>query len=689
MAAKPASAGLFFRHSRSMCFFLALKAPGSVRRRRRLPVIGPSAISDNPSKFAQLVDAMPSVLDQIRRWVLAICLIMMVNPVLATGDPSAGQKPAFAGWLDRNNTATAETVQQHALWEPFTGWKSWGYGSEPVWVRVTVPASPRADAPSNVLIVRPPHLDRVTFFDPATGAVRHAGDFLPAREDALGSVLFTFELPARTEAREVLIKLESTSTRLVYLSMMPLAEAQSFTRWVEWATGGALLLSLVFWVWAMVQWRISRDRVTAAFAFKQFMVTIWGFSLFGFARVTVGELFSPGVLSLMTDLSAALMVAAVMWFLAALLQEYGPRQWMLRLLQLGGGLALASALFNLTGPAHLALQVLNSLVAPLLAWVVIALWIAHPGQNQPPIPKAVMLAYVCFYAFLNAIPTLTHVGLIPESRILFFGNMSSLVANGLVMLIILNVRQRRFKVQHEAMATQLMLQQEQARLDQQYLDDQRQLLAMLAHEMKTPLANLRIWMEAGDKGRPVMERAIGDMSRVIERCVHTGQLADQSLQPRNEWLDAAELTQTVLASSRQPERVQLNLPPDVCPVLTDAQMLSIVLSNVLENAYKYSAPESTIALRLESAKGPMGEAGWRWQLDNSVGPYGLPDPVQLFKKYYRSPLARRKSGSGLGLYLVKALLSLMQGKIVFTVLEDQARFEVWLPCQAPPRPIGS
>lgn len=596
---------------------------------------------------------------------------------------SVTSAPAFSGWLDPGGTATAETVQQLAIWEPFSGWKSWGYGIEPVWLRIAVPAADRADAPPQILVVRPPYLDRITFFDPATGAVRHAGDFLPAREDALGSVLFTFEVPPRTQARDVLVKLESSSTRLVYLSIMPVAEAQSFTRWIEWATGGALLLSLVFSVWAVVQWHASRDRVTATFAVKQVMVTLWGFLLFGFARITVGDWFAEGVLSQITSAATAVMVCAVLWFFAALLAEYAVRAWMLQVLQASGWLVLGLAVLCLAGPTHLALKWVNSLVPLTLAWGILTLWTAPRGQTRPPIDKSVMLTYLGFYAFLNAIPTLTHLGLIPESRILFFGNMSPLVANGLVMLIILNARQRRFRAQHQAMSTQLMLQQEQTRLDQQYLDDQRQLLAMLAHEMKTPLANLRIWMEAGSKGRPVMERAICDMNRVIERCVHAGQLSDHRLQPHKEWLDAAELTQTVLASSRQPERVRLDVPPDVCLVQADAQMLSIVLSNVLENAYKYSAPETPVVLRLTAANGPQNQTGWRWQVDNEVGAAGLPDADKLFVKYYRSPLARRQSGSGLGLFLVKALVTLMQGQVVYAPADDRVRFEVWLPDPPP------
>ena len=621
---------------------------------------------------------MQSFLGHLRIWVWLVfwgcgsCLA-------ATNTSQDDATPSFAGWLDHTGTATVDSVQQLATWEPFTGWKGWSFGPEPVWLRVEVPAASAKQASPYILIVRPTFLDHVTFYDPDTRVVRQAGDFLPPTDDALGSVLFTFEVPALAAARHVYVKIQSTSTRVVHLSLMPRQAAQSYTRGVEWATGCVWILSIVFLVWSLVQWLRTRDRVMGFFALKQLLIALWGFFLLGFARVTVGAWFENGVLSLISSMVVAGTVSTIFWFFAALLVEYKPRPWMLAMLRVGAWATVMVGLLNFVGHTLLSLHIINVFVPLALFWLALTLLTAKPGDARPPIAKAVLFGYVCLYVALNALPAMTHLGWIKESPILFVGNMSALVIDGLVMLVILNVRQHRFQVQHQTIATQLMLQQEQTRMDQQYLDEQRKLLAMLAHEMKTPLANLRIWMEAGTKGRPAMERAIHDMNRVIERCVHSGQLSDHSLQPHNAWFDAAELTQSVLDASRQPKRVEMLLPAEVCELHADAQMLSIVLSNVLENAYKYSAPDTPIVLQLEASTGAQGVAGWRWRVENALGAAGLPDADKVFEKYYRSPQAQRQSGSGLGLFLVKSLLDLMRGQVACMPMQDRVRFEVWLP----------
>lgn len=594
-------------------------------------------------------------------------------------EPGTTSSVAYYGWIDDTQKVTIDTVQQVARWKSFVGWKSWGFGPEPLWLRVHVPAAHLPGSPPSILLVLPPYLDHVKFYDPALNIVKQAGDFWPSHEDALASTLFTFEVPALSNARDVFIRLESSSTRFVFLSLMSLPEAMSFTRRVEWITASALIFSTVFWIWGIIKYFTTRDQIIGMFAFKQFMVTIVAFSMLGFARVTIGDFFTVGLLSTMTSIAAAMMVAAVMWFYILLLKEYQARPWMLRLLFVGSIFELATPIFAFTKYDYFGLQILNAVVPFLLGWIVITLMTARTGTAKPPISKSAMLVYVSFYFLINSIPTLTHLGAIPETSILVYGNTSSLVLNGLLMIIVLNVRQKRLKNEHQTINEELRLRHEQARIDQMHLEDQRKLLAMLAHEMKTPLSNLRVWLEAGPKGRPVMERAIYDMDRVVERCVHAGQISERALEPHNETLDASEFTNNIINLSQNHSRINFEAAIRESFIFADAQMLSIVLSNVLENAVKYSPADSTILAGLEAHTNNKGIAGLRWTFENAVANEGLPDPNKVFNKYYRGTHAQRRSGSGLGLFLAKSLIELMQGEIIFIAKDQRVKLWIWLP----------
>jgi signal transduction histidine kinase len=246
------------------------------------------------------------------------------------------------------------------------------------------------------------------------------------------------------------------------------------------------------------------------------------------------------------------------------------------------------------------------------------------------------------------------------------------------MFIMLQVRARTLQQAQQQAALDLERSEQKAETEKRHREEQSQLFAMLAHELKTPLATLRMRMELGELKREVMDRTIADMNQVIERCVHTGQLADQGLKPYLQSVDPIAVTQSCIRSCRCPGQVDLSVPQASVLLQTDAQMLSIVLSNLLDNACKYGAPQSRIQVSLQFTR-QQGHNGWLWHVASQAGATGLPDAAQLFEKYYRSPQARRVSGSGLGLFLVKGLLELLQGTISYAAQTDHAVFTVWVP----------
>jgi signal transduction histidine kinase len=372
------------------------------------------------------------------------------------------------------------------------------------------------------------------------------------------------------------------------------------------------------------------------------------------------------------------MISTSLWFFSTLIEGYRPAQLAWRA-TLGVPLAVATLpLLHVLGYTHLMLAIANIGVLTGLAVTLMALVSAVPNRAQQPVPLGILLIYLVIYSAVNSMPGLIYLGWIEPHRMVLFASLAHIVLDGIVMFLILQIRAQALGKEKMQISLALERSQQQAESEKRHREEQSQLFSMLAHEMKTPLATLRLWMDMGQLKPEIMQRTIADMNQVIERCVQSGQLADQGLQPDWQSLDPIALTQECVQSCRLSGQVDLSEPDESGQMQTDAQMLSIVLGNLLDNACKYGAPGSRIQISLRSAQ-ENGQTGWLWQVSNEAGPAGLPQADRLFEKYYRSPQARRQSGSGLGLFLVKGLLDLMHGRISYETQLDRAVFSIWLP----------
>ena len=372
------------------------------------------------------------------------------------------------------------------------------------------------------------------------------------------------------------------------------------------------------------------------------------------------------------------MIPVTLWFLTLLNQGYGPSRIALRVCYGLTAILVVLPAGVWLGMPYLALTIGNLCIPLFMGLTIITLLTAWRSPIRQPIPLKFLLLYLCSYGTLSCMLPLIHLGLIDASLIGIFGTLAYTVCDGIIMFIFLQFRAKNLQKEHEKVTLDLHRSQEKAKVEGRHRKEQSQLFAMLAHEMKTPLATLRMRMESGPLERHTMERTIADMNQVIERCVHTGQLADQGLQPALQEVMPVALTRSCIQVCRMPESIDLSAPEDEGPLHTDAQMLSIALGNLLDNACKYSAPQSRIRVTLASSV-QNGGSGWLWRVDSLAGPAGLPATDRLFEKYYRSPHARRLSGSGLGLFLVKGLLDLLQGSIHYEAQDDHAVFSIWVP----------
>jgi signal transduction histidine kinase len=215
---------------------------------------------------------------------------------------------------------------------------------------------------------------------------------------------------------------------------------------------------------------------------------------------------------------------------------------------------------------------------------------------------------------------------------------------------------------------------------------QSNFVAMLAHEVKTPLAAIQV--AAGSLARGLdgaaaearlrnVNRAIEDIAAIVDRCVEADRIDQSILKPQPEPIVLKERLTETLASTATPNRIVFRCE-EALTISTDPLLLQRIVANLIDNALKYSPADSRITMHVarEQRKGRKGVA---LVCGNLTGSAGAPDPREVFRKYYRAPEAQALSGAGLGLWLVKRIAELLSGDVRFEAGGGAVRFTVWLP----------
>ncbi len=212
-------------------------------------------------------------------------------------------------------------------------------------------------------------------------------------------------------------------------------------------------------------------------------------------------------------------------------------------------------------------------------------------------------------------------------------------------------------------------------------NEQNRFLSMLSHELKTPLSVLRIAM--GSEGalsattRKHAQQSVQDMDAIIERCLQVDRIAQGRYATRAQPCRVGEMLAELQTAHAPCQRIAVSAD-GLLPVTVDEHLLRIALSNLVENALKYS-PTASVVRVAASNHVHKGQPGILVQVANAVGSAGVPDASKVFRKYYRSPQAHSKTESGLGLYLVRTAAAQLDGWVRLVPSETEVCFEFWVP----------
>jgi K+-sensing histidine kinase KdpD len=140
-----------------------------------------------------------------------------------------------------------------------------------------------------------------------------------------------------------------------------------------------------------------------------------------------------------------------------------------------------------------------------------------------------------------------------------------------------------------------------------------------------------------------------------------------------EEIDIEELLSDARRASRDPGRIRIHIHSPSLLFKTDAGLLSIVLTNLVDNALKYSPHDSLVEV---SAR--MDARAFKLVVENAVGVAGSPEPEKVFFRYYRGEHAHAWPGTGLGLYLVKSICDILNGSVECQATVEKVNFSVTL-----------
>jgi signal transduction histidine kinase/DNA-binding response OmpR family regulator len=200
-------------------------------------------------------------------------------------------------------------------------------------------------------------------------------------------------------------------------------------------------------------------------------------------------------------------------------------------------------------------------------------------------------------------------------------------------------------------------------------------LAMLAHELRNPLAPIRnaVHIMQGDEvspatfnwARDVIGRQADHMARLIDDLLDVSRIVQGKVTVKPEKLSLAAIVErsveaTTPRTQAREQHLVVELPPEPIEVNGDAVRLSQVLSNLITNASKFSGPGTTIRLAATHADHEV-----RISLKDEgagIAPEFLPHIFDLFVQGDQS-LDRAQGGLGIGLTLVKHLVELHGGRV--------------------------
>ncbi len=201
----------------------------------------------------------------------------------------------------------------------------------------------------------------------------------------------------------------------------------------------------------------------------------------------------------------------------------------------------------------------------------------------------------------------------------------------------------------------------------------RQLVAAASHDLRTPLASLRLLVESIDDGvvtGETRDRYLGEirthvavLSDLVDDLFELSRIEAGDISWTMRQVELGELIGDTVAAMRAPAeargvRIAAELPAGHVLAQANAEKVQRVLFNLIQNAIRHTPADGSVTVRARNDGGDV-------EVEVSDDGEGIPasDGERVFEAFYRGDAARGEDGAGLGLAISRAIVEAHGGRI--------------------------
>lgn len=558
----------------------------------------------------------------------------------------------------------------------FQNGSSLGFKANPIWFRITLPKYEGL----RILSIQPIHLDRISIFTSDGVNIYEGGDTTVSPKSLIANG-YTIELSDELSEQDLYIRLQSKNIIQIYFRLNSVDDIFALSLNGSLVSTVAIAVTFFYLAWMSSAFLVARDTLVLIFMLRLFAFFITALIHSGLAR----QLISQDTLmpqDWLHNFSALMYISIAQAFDYCLLNKTRET----KVVQAFGLFVLGSFLlkmyFYLIGSISISLLVNNvtALFTLIIGLVTSVYFYFNKGEF---VQNEFTLGYKTpvFYFLLQSVPLIVLFFLTFSENIdyrryedLAFFNYA-IVPGGLITYA-LALKQKQNASLRKQLEIERNVFESEWKIELEKRQDMKNLLEMLAHEIRNPLSTLKMAQAVGEVDHALLSKITQNISDVVSQADKANEIERGEKSITKSPIEIALSVQDAVSSSHN--SIKFNRANKRIVVQSDAKLMQIILSNLLSNASKYSPSGSDIEVHLIESHSQV-----IIRVENLLN-RKIHDVTRLQEKYYRDPSGQRESGTGLGLYINKLICDELGYEQRINVTEKTFVVEVLIPkCDSP------